>query len=122
MRVVVVVYGVINILGGLMGFLASGSVASLVVGVLSGLLLIGAGAIAGPKPALGYRAAGILTLLLVAFWIYRIGVVVGQDKSPMMAVMNLVLAAAVFLALGLGHLMAVRKRKSEEPGPTEVGG
>lgn len=121
LRVLVILYGVINILGGLMGFLASGSEASLVVGVLAGLLLIGAGAIAGPRPALGYRAAGTLTLLLVAFWIYRIGVVVGQDKSPMMAVMNLALAAVVFLSLGLGHMMAVRKRKAEEAGSPETG-
>lgn len=121
LRVLVIVYGVINILGGLMGFLASQSVASLVVGILSGLLLIGAGAIAGSKPGLGYRAAGILTLILVAFWIYRIGVVVGQDKSPTMAVMNLALAAAVFLALGLSHLMATRKRRSGEPGSGGAG-
>ena len=112
-RVVIFAYGLINIAGGLIAFLMPKvqSVMSLVVGGTAGLLLLYFASAAKTKPAFGFRAAAALSVLLGAFWVYRINEVIGQGKSPVMAIMNLVLAIAVFVTLGLGHMAG--KKKSE---------
>lgn len=113
LRAVLFVYGAINVAGGVIGLVASGSIWSLVAGVVSGLLLIGCALLAKTKPAMAYRTAGLVTFALAAFWLYRITEVLGQGKSPMMAVGNLGLAVVVFTILGGAHFAAVRRRTKE---------
>ena len=116
-RVLVVLYGLINIAGGLMAYLMPKvqSVASLVVGGTAGILLITCGIVAKNNPGAGLRMAGVISLLLGGFWVYRINEVIGQGKSPMMAVGNLVLALVVLGTLGFGHMAASKKRSTEAP-------
>lgn len=110
-RVVVAVYGLVNILGGLFAFLSpsSKSVWSLVVGGTAGLLFLWFAAIAGKKPGFAFRAAAALAVTLAAFWVFRISEVVQLGKSPFMAVGNLILAIIVFGVLTGGHFLAMRK-------------
>ncbi|MBS1723874.1 MAG: hypothetical protein JSS66_13080 [Armatimonadetes bacterium] len=108
------IYGVINILGGVMAFVMPNvkSIWSLVVGGTAGALLLVFAAIAGSKPGFAFRAAAALALALAAFWVYRITEVTAQGKSPMMAVGNLALAVVVFATLGLGHMLAKKKTEA----------
>lgn len=111
-RIIVGLYGLINIAGGLMAYLLPSvkSVWSLVVGGTAGLLLLFFAFIAGKNPGFAFRSAAALAVALAAFWVFRITEVTAQGKSPMMAVGNLLLAVAVFATLGLGHMAANKKR------------
>jgi uncharacterized membrane protein (UPF0136 family) len=64
-RIVTAIYGLVALVGGTIGFIKAGSVASLVAGGLSGLILIGAAALAGNKPKPGLIVALVTSLLLV---------------------------------------------------------
>ncbi len=111
-RVVIGLYGLVNIAGGLMAFLMPNvrSIWSLIVGGISGILFLVFAAIGGNKPGLAFRGAAGLAFLLALFWVYRITEIVREGKSQMMAVGNLALAMAVVLFLGLGHLVSMRKK------------
>ena len=59
-------YGVISLVGGLIGFFKAGSRASLIAGGVSGLLLIGSALLAMSRPLLGLTLASLVSLALVA--------------------------------------------------------
>lgn len=115
-RIVIAAYGAINILGGLMAYLMPKvqSLMSLIVGGITGLILLYFSWMAKTNPGVAFRGAAGLTLLLGGFWVYRINEVIGQGKSPMMAIGNLVLAVVVFAILGLGHMAGMKKRNAED--------
>lgn len=110
---VVLIYGIINILGGIMGFVMGKSVMSLVAGGASGLVLIWCYMIAPTRPSTAFRLAGIITLILMGFWIYRINEVMAQEKSVTMPAGNLFLAILVLGMLGYAHFSARKNRISE---------
>lgn len=110
-RAIVGIYGALNILGGVGAYMMPSvkSSMSLIVGGATGLLLIVCSLIAKDRPGLAFRTAGMVTLGLSGFWIYRI-VTLGQaGKSVGMAGGNLVLGLSVLAVLVLGH-MAARRR------------
>lgn len=114
-RIVIAAYGFINIAGGLMAYLmpSSKSVKSLIVGGISGLLLLYFAALSKTKPSVGFRAAAAIALVLGGFWVYRINDVIAEGKSPTMSIGNLVLAVVVFATLGIGHMMGMKNRNAE---------
>lgn len=59
------VYGLVALIGGTIGYLKAGSVASLIAGGGSGLLLIGCALLARQKPKAGMIGAIVLSVLLV---------------------------------------------------------
>ncbi len=109
---VVIAYGVINILGGAMGFVMGKSPMSLVVGGLSGLTLIGLALQTAKNPAMAWRTIGILTLGLLGFWVYRLMGVLEAGKSPMMPGMNIALSALVFGLLAYGHFSGAKAHQA----------
>ena len=112
LQIVIVLYGLINIGGGIMGYMKAQSMMSLIVGVSFGVAAVAAGLIALRKPAIGYRLAGVLSLVLLGFWVYRIIVLMQTQQKTTMAIMNLALSAVVFVLLGASHF-AAQKKKSE---------
>lgn len=102
-----VAYGVINILGGVMGLVMGKSAMSLIVGGGVGLALIFLSILASTKPAMAWRIIGMLTLGLLVFWINRY---MGAEKK-MMPMMNIALSAVMFGLLGYGHMSAQAKKK-----------
>ncbi|MCW5936093.1 MAG: TMEM14 family protein [Fimbriimonadaceae bacterium] len=112
-RAVILIYGVILIAGGVMGYAMAGSMASLLTGGISGLLMLGLGIVSKEKPGFGMRGAAGLSLLLLIFWIYRTIQLSGEGKSVMISGMNIALAAAVIAILGYGHMSAMRRRRAE---------
>jgi uncharacterized membrane protein (UPF0136 family) len=64
-RGLAVAYGLIALIGGLIGFFKAGSMASLIAGGGSGVLLIVAGVLVGSKPKLGLGLALAVSLLLL---------------------------------------------------------
>jgi uncharacterized membrane protein (UPF0136 family) len=108
--IVLIVYGIINIAGGAMGFAMAGSPASLIVGGIAGLLILLCGVAAKKKPGMAYRSAAILTLILLGFWVFRIVELSNDGRPIMMALGNAVLAIVVFGLLGYGHFAAQKRR------------
>lgn len=108
--VLLVVYGVINVLGGIMGFAQAGSAMSLAVGAVVGLLLVSSGLATRKNPGLGFRSGGLLILALICFWAYRANAVMAQSKSVVLPLLNLVLGAAVLATLLIAHFVAVKRR------------
>lgn len=113
-RVIIAFYGLINIAGGLMAFLSPSirSEKSLIVGGISGLMLLSFAYIAKSNPGLAFRGAAALAFALGAFWVFRINELVAQGKPTTMAIGNLALAVVVFVVLGAGHMLASRARKA----------
>lgn len=112
-RAVVLLFGLVNIAGGIGGYMMAKSVYSLIAGVGAGLLLLLCAAVAPQRPGFAYRFAGLISLLLVVFWAYRTYQVSEQGKSVAMPVGNLVLAAIVFLLLAGSHFAKVRSRGAD---------
>ncbi len=63
---VVAGYGVLSLVGGVMGYVKAKSRASLIAGGASGLLLIGSAALATTHPVAGFAIASVISLALVA--------------------------------------------------------
>lgn len=113
LNIVLLIYGFINIAGGVIGFVVGKSPWSLAIGSTFGLLVIVLTMMTKTKPAMAYRALGVLTLCLLGFWIFRINEVMGQGKSPAIGIMNAALSVVIFALLGLSRMMAVKKRQAE---------
>lgn len=110
LRVVLGLYGLINVGGGIAGFATAGSTMSLVAGVGAGIAILVLTALTFSFPAMAYRSLGGVCLLLAAFWAYRITVLQGEGKSPGMALGNLGLALVVLGCLAFAHFAAQKKR------------
>lgn len=113
-RIVIGVYGLINIAGGLFAYLSPKiqSVWSLIIGGIAGALFLIFSTLPNKNNAFAMRASAALCGALTVFWIFRINELSQQGKPATMAIMNLGLALGVFLVLGAGHMLAGRKRNS----------
>lgn len=69
---VALAYGIIVMIGGIIGYLKAGSVASLVSGSFSGLLLVFAGVIQLHGKTWGSILAAIVTAILLVFFAFRL--------------------------------------------------
>ena len=59
-------YGILSLVGGVMGFVKAGSRASLIAGGISGLLLIGSAVLAASNPVVGLVIASVVSAALIA--------------------------------------------------------
>ena len=91
------VYGLVAAIGGTIGFIKAGSVASLVAGGGSGLLLIASAALIGKKPKLGLIGAIVLSLLLIG----RFASAVAKGGASPIAMIMIAGGAAVLVAAGV---------------------
>ncbi len=131
-RTVVLIYGILVLLGGVAGFVMGKSTVSLIAGGGVGTALLVCYALAAKKPAMAFRTAGMLTLVMLGFWIYRTVGVLQEPGSPlvswiyqstglkyagksiMMPAGNIVLAAAVLGLLAYAHFSAVKQKAASE--------
>lgn len=113
----VIVYGIIMLLGGIMGYVIGHSVPSLASGIVSGMFLIGSMALAKTHPRLGYGIATLVTVLLIGVFIER------QMKAPSGRNIGLIgLSLLMLVMLIFGHFMSgSRAEKPAEPPVTHNG-
>jgi uncharacterized membrane protein (UPF0136 family) len=91
-------YGLIALVGGLIGYLKAGSIASLIAGGGSGLLLLVCAALARQKPPVGLIGAMVVSFLLVARFLNS---AIGQGALALVPAVMIVGGAAVLVAAGL---------------------
>lgn len=115
LRGILYAYGLINILGGVVGYAQARSVASLAIGGLVGLLLILLTSATVKSPGPAFRTLGVVVLALVGLWGYRFSHFdPTSGKLPMIPVSNLALACLVFGILIGSHFTAVSKSREEQ--------
>lgn len=111
-RVVIGLYGLINVAGGIIGLIVGRSPWSLIIGGLVGLFLIYLAWAAETKPAFAMRSAGMVTFLLMAFWVFRYTSLMRTGEKTMMAMGNLGLSIVVLAILAGGHMLASKKHNA----------
>jgi uncharacterized membrane protein (UPF0136 family) len=77
-------YGVLSLVGGVMGYVKAKSRASLIAGGVSGVLLIGGAVLALSHPAAGLAIASVVSLALVFRFAKSL---LAKGKSPVALVM-----------------------------------
>ena len=82
----IAVYGLVALIGGTIGFVKAGSVASLIAGGGSGLLLLVAAALIAKKPERA-RVGLIIALVVSVLLIGRFASTLGKGVSPIAIVM-----------------------------------
>jgi uncharacterized membrane protein (UPF0136 family) len=102
-------YGLVALIGGLIGFIKAGSVASLVAGGASGVILLVGAALVGKKPKAGLIIALLLSLLLIGR--FASASVKSGAVSPIAIVMILG-GVAVLIAAGVALAASPRAHAS----------
>ncbi len=97
---IILIYGILVVAGGVLGYLKAQSTASLLAGGISGLLLIGAAvAMMRGSYQLGWWAALIIAILLLA----RFGMASLNNFKMMPGGMMIILSLIAIIALILGR-------------------
>ncbi len=95
---IVIVYAVLVIAGGVIGFVKAGSRPSLIAGVLGGLALLTAGWGIRRGQVWGLQAALVLTLALLVFFTARYARTRAFMPGGLMAILSLLALVGVWLA------------------------
>ena len=94
--IVILVYGLLVLGGGIIGYTASGSMASVIAGGVFGLGLLASGVGVLRSKDMGFLMAPILTVLLTAFFGYRFAQSGELMPSGLMAALGLVALTLYF--------------------------
>lgn len=112
----VLAYGLLLIALGVFGYLKDGSIISLAAGVGSGAVVLVFLAITAKKRQLGRIGVAVVSLLLLGrFGMQSMKAMnAAADGKAVWHVYTIAIASLiVFLALGAGHMMAMRERRLE---------
>ena len=94
---VLVIYAVLMLLGGLMGYRTAGSKASLIAGIASSVALFGALAWSRSRPASGFIAGAVVALALTVVF----GIRLAKTGNFMPAGMLMVVSVLALMVLAL---------------------
>lgn len=99
-KIYFIVFGVLTIAGGVMGYVKAGSTASIIAGSVSGiLLLLGAWLIPQNQTA-GLALSGIVSLLLVGYFLpkfFRTHAVMPAGLMSVLSVIGVIVAIATWV-------------------------
>lgn len=107
-RLIMAIYGGLMLAGGVIGYVASKSVYSLVAGIASGALLAVAYGLSRTQPKAGFGLAALVAVGLAAVFVKRFLDTQAAGKSPMMALMLILASLAAAVAMGSVWMKATR--------------
>lgn len=90
-------YGVLLLVGGIIGHLKAHSTASLVMGIFSSQLIIMCSVLIYKKQPLGYVLGRVLVGLLCAFFMYRFFLTGKMMPSGLMAMISIVIGGILWI-------------------------
>jgi uncharacterized membrane protein (UPF0136 family) len=91
-------YGLVALIGGVIGFVKAGSLASLIAGGISGLVLIACSLLVPRKPGAALTVALVVSLALVGRFAPKLG---GPDGPSALAIIMVLGGLAVLVASGV---------------------
>ena len=95
-----IVFGVLTIVGGIVGYVKAGSVASIIAGSITGVLLLVAAFLLPEHRAIGLSTALIISLLLAAQFVpkfIRTGRVMPAGMMSILSVIGLIAAVVAWV-------------------------
>ena len=99
-KIYFIVFGVLTIVGGIVGYVKAGSVASIIAGSITGVLLLVAGFLLPEHRSVGLATALIVSLLLAAQFIpklLRTGRVMPAGIMSLLSVIGIVVAIVAWV-------------------------
>ena len=101
LKAVLVLYSLLNIIGGVAGYVTKQSMPSLISGVAAGAIILGAAAFAVTNPKVGYIVAAVVTLADLGFFAPKLMKGGGLWPAGVMVVTSVI----VLICLVAGHFM-----------------
>src|SRR5258707_15658292 len=99
-KIYLVVFGVLTIAGGVVGYVKAGSVASIIAGSITGVLLLAAAFLLPEHRAIGLATAFIVSLLLAAQFVpkfIRTGRVMPAGMMSILSVIGVIAAIVAWV-------------------------
>ena len=99
-KIYFIVFGLLTIAGGIMGYIKAGSNASLIAGSLSGLLLLLAAFLLPSHTPLGLALGGIVSLLLIGYFLpafLRTGKMMPAGMMSLLSILGMVFAIVAWI-------------------------
>jgi uncharacterized membrane protein (UPF0136 family) len=97
-RIYFIVFGVLTIVGGIVGYLKAGSVASIIAGSITGVLLLVAAFLLPEHRTIGLATALIVSLLLAAQFVPKFLRTARVMPAGMMSILSAIGIIAVIVA------------------------
>ena len=99
-KIYFIVFGLLTIAGGIMGYVKAGSNASLIAGSLSGLLLLLAAFLLPNHAQIGLALGGIVSLLLIGYFLpafFRTGKMMPAGMMSLLSILGMVFAIVAWI-------------------------
>ena len=99
-KIYFIVFGALTIIGGIVGYIKAGSVASIIAGSITGILLLVAAFLLSEHRAIGLAAAFIISLLLAAQFVpkfIRTGRVMPAGMMSILSVIGVIAAIVAWV-------------------------
>lgn len=99
-KIYFLVFGLLTIAGGVMGYVKAGSTASLIAGSISGLLLLVAAFLLPSHVTVGLALGGIVSLLLIGYFLpafFRTGKMMPAGMMSLLSILGVVFAIAAWI-------------------------
>ena len=99
-KIYFIVFGVLTIAGGIIGYVKAGSVASIIAGSITGILLLVAAFLLPQHRAIGLATAFIISLLLAAQFVpkfIRTGKIMPAGMMAILSVIGLIAAIVAWV-------------------------
>ncbi|MEO5717154.1 MAG: TMEM14 family protein [Chthoniobacterales bacterium] len=99
-KIYFIVFGLLTIAGGAMGYVKAGSTASLIAGSISGILLVAAAFLLPGHVLAGLALGGIVSLLLAARFLpafFRSGKMMPDGMMALLSILGVVFAIAAWI-------------------------
>jgi uncharacterized membrane protein (UPF0136 family) len=99
-KIYFIIFGLLTIVGGVIGYLKAGSMASIIAGSVSGIALIVAACLLPGNVALGLAIAGLVSILLAGRFIpafMKTGAVMPAGLMSALSVIGVIVAIAAWI-------------------------
>jgi uncharacterized membrane protein (UPF0136 family) len=99
-KIYFIIFGLLTIAGGVMGYVKAGSMASIIAGSISGVLLVFAGFLLSQQPVAGLALGCIVSLLLVGYFLpafFRTGKMMPAGMMSLLSVLGVAFAIVAWV-------------------------
>jgi uncharacterized membrane protein (UPF0136 family) len=97
-KIYFIIFGLLTIAGGIMGYAKAGSTASLIAGSISGALLLVAAFLLPGSPVAGIAFGGIVSLLLIGYFLPKFLSTHSMMPAGMMSLLSVIGVVLAVLA------------------------